>query len=507
MKYVRPFQQQGQAIVLTLVFAAALVLIAFFVYNTSLLANNKTKLQDTADAVAYSAAVLQARDHNFSAYTNRAMVANQVAVAQVVGLKSFFEDAKNQIDRSEGWWLKFWRWMAGDMTNLTWDIPLALAKPLVNVANNEINSSARGLATGLDVLIVGLEKAQNLHHDFTGVDMLLAMSKVTSENDPDIQVSKGTFQIGNMPIRIKKWRDYTASRHANDNSEDRFANVTVDSLDRFSVNRTSPRFVPSLLALGAGNMGVKLCVGATFSAIGFTSVHGGGTQLSRNKKKWRALDATEGSGAWVCVYGCGFPPCGATVGSPILELGGSGGAMVGSGSGYGGEVNGFTRSGFNNGYGWALFNPLVAVPAWYRFGVTGTGGSLDNSARGGLQDTYRDLADVSKLPKDRSAEANSAPYITVELEKGATKNRTSDVVMPGSNALKLAPDLKGGKMKTLSSAQTYFMRPNNNSSMTGTGWKRLIDNKTEYANLFNPYWQARLSKTPDAEKAASALAQ
>ena len=51
----------------------------------------KIKLQNTADAAAYSAAVLQARDYNFSAYTNRAMVANQVSAAQVVALKSWID--------------------------------------------------------------------------------------------------------------------------------------------------------------------------------------------------------------------------------------------------------------------------------------------------------------------------------------------------------------------------------------------------------------------------------
>ncbi len=49
----------------------------------------KMKLQNTADAAAYSAVLAEARDYNFAAYTNRAIVANQVAVAQVVGITSW----------------------------------------------------------------------------------------------------------------------------------------------------------------------------------------------------------------------------------------------------------------------------------------------------------------------------------------------------------------------------------------------------------------------------------
>ncbi|MGG2041243.1 hypothetical protein [Burkholderia gladioli] len=55
------------------------------------LTSAKIQLQNTADASAYAAALLQARDYNFSAYTNRAMIANQAAVAQMVGLKSFVD--------------------------------------------------------------------------------------------------------------------------------------------------------------------------------------------------------------------------------------------------------------------------------------------------------------------------------------------------------------------------------------------------------------------------------
>lgn len=61
----------------------------FFLFNTGQLSAEKTKLVNTADAVAYSAGVMHARALNFNSYTNRAMIANEVFVAQVVSTISW----------------------------------------------------------------------------------------------------------------------------------------------------------------------------------------------------------------------------------------------------------------------------------------------------------------------------------------------------------------------------------------------------------------------------------
>ncbi len=58
-------------------------------FNTSQLTRDKMKVQNAADAVAYSSAVLEARHLNFTAYTNRAMIANEVAIAQTIGLATW----------------------------------------------------------------------------------------------------------------------------------------------------------------------------------------------------------------------------------------------------------------------------------------------------------------------------------------------------------------------------------------------------------------------------------
>lgn len=71
----------------------------FFMFNTGQMTAEKTKLVNTADAVAYSAAVMHARALNFDAYTNRALVANEMSIAQMVSLKSWIDYARQHSQR------------------------------------------------------------------------------------------------------------------------------------------------------------------------------------------------------------------------------------------------------------------------------------------------------------------------------------------------------------------------------------------------------------------------
>ncbi|MDI1260148.1 pilus assembly protein TadG-related protein [Aquabacterium sp.] len=82
-------RQRGQALVYGLFVLAGGLTALFFLFNVGQLTLERDKLTTTADAVAYSAGVMNARALNFTAYTNRALVANEVAVAQMVSLASW----------------------------------------------------------------------------------------------------------------------------------------------------------------------------------------------------------------------------------------------------------------------------------------------------------------------------------------------------------------------------------------------------------------------------------
>ena len=74
----------------------------FFLFNTGQLSREKTKLVNTSDAVAYSAGVMNARTLHSEAYINRAMVANSVAIGQLVSLSSWVQYVDRMATYGEG---------------------------------------------------------------------------------------------------------------------------------------------------------------------------------------------------------------------------------------------------------------------------------------------------------------------------------------------------------------------------------------------------------------------
>ena len=93
-------RQKGQAIVLGLLFLAISLVALVALYNQSQLVRHRVQLENSADATAYSIAKLAARNHNFVAYTNRAMVANEVSVGQIAALISWakhYRDIRNNM--------------------------------------------------------------------------------------------------------------------------------------------------------------------------------------------------------------------------------------------------------------------------------------------------------------------------------------------------------------------------------------------------------------------------
>jgi hypothetical protein len=82
-------KQHGQASVFVILFSAILIVAAMSLFKAGKITTNKMQLQNAADAAAYSMSVVEARDLNFASYMNRAMVANEVGIAQFVGLASW----------------------------------------------------------------------------------------------------------------------------------------------------------------------------------------------------------------------------------------------------------------------------------------------------------------------------------------------------------------------------------------------------------------------------------
>ncbi len=81
-----------------ILFSAILITSTFSMFKAGKLTTNKMQLQNAADAAAYSMSTVEARDLNFASYMNRAIVANEVAIGQFVGLASWAYHFKSFAD-------------------------------------------------------------------------------------------------------------------------------------------------------------------------------------------------------------------------------------------------------------------------------------------------------------------------------------------------------------------------------------------------------------------------
>lgn len=80
--------EEGQITVIFALVSMALVFFWMSVYQTGEVVSERIKVQDTADACAYSGAVWGARMLNLIAYTNRAIIANIVSMTELVIARS-----------------------------------------------------------------------------------------------------------------------------------------------------------------------------------------------------------------------------------------------------------------------------------------------------------------------------------------------------------------------------------------------------------------------------------
>lgn len=90
--------EQGQALPLALILLPIVASVLFYMFNTGQVVQEKMRLTNTADAVAYSAGVYEARVLNYDAYTNRAMIANEIAIGHAVGMASWAKYAATSAD-------------------------------------------------------------------------------------------------------------------------------------------------------------------------------------------------------------------------------------------------------------------------------------------------------------------------------------------------------------------------------------------------------------------------
>ena len=219
--------QSGQALVVVAAFAACLVGAFLLVFNVGQVVNDKIRLHNAADAAAYSAALWEARSLNFQAYTNRAIVANEVAIAQFVSLRSWSEYVGQTIKNAS--------------VVSSWVPPAAQVMTLLARSWQGVNTT---LQTSLPVLEGGISRwnvdvlatAQAIAHQQALVASADLVGEVARETEPRAQVAASTrlFQAQNA----SGWQNQLTARYRRGGGElTRFRDLLMSARDGFSASR------------------------------------------------------------------------------------------------------------------------------------------------------------------------------------------------------------------------------------------------------------------------------
>lgn len=503
-------KQRGQALVFSLVTLTIIILVMVAMYSMGQQSINKMKLQNTADAAAYSAVMAEARDYNFSAYTNRAVIANQVAVAQVVGLTSWARNYKSTYNGPYSNIPKILSALGGPLAKILWDTPVKFYKGASKTIGDGFDSVGPTAAKMLDGLIFILSSSQMVYHYGTaltvgqtiGLDPATVINKVAGIemsdditamlsfnpayniiklNDPNAGLSAPGVLAG--IVHLVQWITFTERKDPNLSKKDgdaaeRMAQVTVDSLDGFSKNRSTEgggpgNNFPEMMYLTPAVADPTRFIPYQNGALIMFLWHRGGTELKKigdKKQTWSAMDATGFFGVgifWISILGIPIP---IPIPIPFIPMG-MGAAQAGPSSNLNTTNNFGTSSSAAYGGVYKGVNTAAAAAAQRS---KGAGASLDPSSRAGLQKYF----DVKKLDKDNL----TGPSLMLEIEKADSTIPTSNSVSSGQ--FTMTNGTQSGYMRSLSKAQVYFARP-------PKLWAR-GDAKTELGSLYSPYWQARL---------------
>jgi hypothetical protein len=268
---------------------------------------------------------------------------------------------------------------------------------------------------------------------------------------------------------------------------DRMAQVTVDSLDGFSKNRSTKdggpaNNFPEMMYLTPFVVDPTRFIPYQIGAALMYLWHRGGTELKTvtdKKKTWSAMDATGFFGLemfWISILGIPIP---IPIPFPFIPMG-WGAAQAGTSSDLNTNNNFGTEAA--DAYGGVYENVNTAGAAAIQRGK-GAGATMDS--RAGLRPYF----DVKKVDKD----ALVGPALILEVEKSDGSIPTSNSVSGGQ--FTLTNGTQSGYMRALSKANVYFSRPKKL-------WKR-DDSKTELGSLYSPYWQATLAPNAFAEQFVS----
>jgi hypothetical protein len=444
-------RQAGQSAVLFLGFLASVLGALLVVFNVGQTTNAKMRAMNAADAAAYSGALWEARALNLQAYLNRAMVANEVAIAQSVSLRSWIDYLKRFVGNIN---------LVGQFVPYLGVATRALANGL-SQADRTVQQLLPLSETALRLLNTATSTAQSAIN-FQGAPVAadLARSVATSNG---ATISPGGIAL--MARNAAKWTHFTqdyskSSGVVGTDGRTRLRAVALDSRDGFSQARD--------FTLGGKPVAQLRKQGGT-DLLGFDS--------------WKGLDSSQFDMVFNYLKGDWATKV------PIGWGGAQAYTTKASGYGHHGNVN-----------DWGSIDGKLAVAASDK---SPNAAKIKGPGAASQFPNYRDLAKMDQRPApQRVADVHLQFAVEVVIDKAAVN--TSETALQHANTVlndgtvvdhhsNFASGDKG--VFALSEACVRFSRP---YGATRTGG-------LEYPSLFNPYWRASLATISKASRALADL--
>lgn len=254
---------RGQALVVMLALLASMVGGLALVLNTGQLVNDKVRLTNAADAAAYSAALWQARSLNYQAYLNRAIVANEVAIAQLVSLRS---------------WSRYIDTFAGNVSQAASLIP-PLATPMRALAAgwDRVDATLAARVPAMEGLLSEwntsmLTQMQAMAHSHGALAAADLVTEVVQANEPRARISRANALL--QARNGQRWLHGFTKRYERGGGDlRRFTRLLMDSRDGFSRARSGnlPEPIPLISVRRRG--GTDLLGEYTWRGMDTLSVH------------------------------------------------------------------------------------------------------------------------------------------------------------------------------------------------------------------------------------------
>lgn len=472
-------KHKGQALLWVLGFLATIAVTFAGVYSVGQTTSEKQKIVNAADAAAYTGAMVEARALNLTAYANRAEIANEVYLAQMVSLQSWVDYMKTSAEN--------WKTVAEAVAAIF--PPAGTVASALEAIETGLSASATGIESSMPLIINTLENvyykpldfALNLVFGATGATNMAIASQSAADAVLAANVATQGGKLDSAPVAINavalgainamEWKkafhryDSAIGEDAGSATDDGRRNtkeILRASRDEFSTERKGP---DGLFEVFFGNFTTPFPARCPAPEFG---VSRDGLTTLKEYDRWEAQDTTE-------YYLASGAKCKKT-GIPM----GWGRSTAAKQQSEGDLKDDPHRWGGSNAYDEVKKNAnwTGVKPLW---DVSRDSNDYPVAAFKPGEETLTFTVAVAKQKTNiRNNEHASLNFMN-------TANTTSRLGSVDAKA-----DYMDGQISAKSEAKVFFSRPARNAAdFTGTRLFR-EDNHKEISNLYNPYWQVRL---------------